>query len=433
MKKIVMLLCMLIPYIVSAQRQIGVPFETRLSWIEVLAKAKAENKMIFIDAMATWCGPCKKMDKEVYTDKELGAFMDSNFISVQVQLDSTSHDKEYTKMWYENAKAIQQTYHITAMPSLIYLDSNGKLNYMDVGYKNLASFKETSKLALSSTFAKTWQSYLEGKADSADLLNLSLHSKKYGQDSLALSLAKKYKHNFFDTHAYVKNLKFEHAEFFMNFIDIFSINDKAIKYLYSHSETADKLFRKEGFSQTITDYLITKKFISPLLLSDKFTPKWGNLERQISKYFDSKTAYRVLLNAKISWYEQKKDYNNYIHYYMEKLELKGVNPEGMEAFFLNNFIYEVVLKYSSDIGILSKCAKYMESIVANDPYNYSSIDTYSCILYKAGEKSSAIVLEEKALQLAKTENDKQSVTEFEEKIYKMRNNQPLWAVSGLPK
>ena len=43
----------------------GIHFVNGLSWQEVLQKAKAENKYIFVDCYATWCGPCKAMDKEV--------------------------------------------------------------------------------------------------------------------------------------------------------------------------------------------------------------------------------------------------------------------------------------------------------------------------------------------------------------------------------
>jgi thiol:disulfide interchange protein len=43
----------------------GINFENNLSWEQVKEKAKAENKYIFVDCYATWCGPCKAMDKEV--------------------------------------------------------------------------------------------------------------------------------------------------------------------------------------------------------------------------------------------------------------------------------------------------------------------------------------------------------------------------------
>ncbi len=44
----------------------GIKFEKTLSWPEICEKAQKENKYIFVDCYTTWCGPCKKMDQEVY-------------------------------------------------------------------------------------------------------------------------------------------------------------------------------------------------------------------------------------------------------------------------------------------------------------------------------------------------------------------------------
>ena len=36
------------------------------TWKEVLAKAKQEDKLVFIDVYTSWCGPCKKMAAKVF-------------------------------------------------------------------------------------------------------------------------------------------------------------------------------------------------------------------------------------------------------------------------------------------------------------------------------------------------------------------------------
>ena len=40
----------------------GINFE-KSSFETLLAKAKKEKKLVFVDAYAVWCGPCKLMDK----------------------------------------------------------------------------------------------------------------------------------------------------------------------------------------------------------------------------------------------------------------------------------------------------------------------------------------------------------------------------------
>lgn len=40
-----------------------------------MAKAKTEDKLLFVDAFAKWCGPCKSMAKNVFTQQKVGDFL----------------------------------------------------------------------------------------------------------------------------------------------------------------------------------------------------------------------------------------------------------------------------------------------------------------------------------------------------------------------
>ena len=59
----------------------GIVFE-HVDFKQAKELAKAQNKLIFIDAYTTWCGPCKLMAKTVFTEKEVGDFYNSNFINI---------------------------------------------------------------------------------------------------------------------------------------------------------------------------------------------------------------------------------------------------------------------------------------------------------------------------------------------------------------
>ena len=60
-------------------QQGGMKFTER-AWSDLLAKAKASDQIIFMDAYTTWCGPCKMMSKKVFTDKEVGDYYNTNFM-----------------------------------------------------------------------------------------------------------------------------------------------------------------------------------------------------------------------------------------------------------------------------------------------------------------------------------------------------------------
>jgi thiol-disulfide isomerase/thioredoxin len=113
MKK-VFVLFMLLPFLAQAQTDTGVHFEHNLSWTAIQAKAKAENKYIFIDCFTTWCGPCKYMSTTIFPQKESGDYMNDKFISVKVQLDTTAGDADNIKAWYSDGHDIAVKYGVRA-------------------------------------------------------------------------------------------------------------------------------------------------------------------------------------------------------------------------------------------------------------------------------------------------------------------------------
>src|ERR1700744_2942723 len=78
----------------------GIKFEQGLNWQQLISKAKAENKYIFLDCYTTWCAPCKKMEKEVYTTQAVGSLYNDKFICVKLQMDSIANEDETIKATY---------------------------------------------------------------------------------------------------------------------------------------------------------------------------------------------------------------------------------------------------------------------------------------------------------------------------------------------
>ncbi|WP_159452685.1 thioredoxin family protein [Pedobacter nyackensis] len=120
------------PVITYAQ---GITFLHNLD--EALAKAKAENKMIFVDFYTSWCGPCKVMSADIFPQKSVGDFYNNKFINVKIQCDDSGYGVELGKK-----------YKVNAYPTLMYLDANGITAHSVAGGLDVAAFVELGKTAL---------------------------------------------------------------------------------------------------------------------------------------------------------------------------------------------------------------------------------------------------------------------------------------------
>ena len=115
MKKIMLLTAVLafIGSVALAQNDQGIKFE-KGTFAEILAKAKAQKKLVFMDVYASWCGPCKRMAAEVFTQKKVGDYFNATFVNAKF-------DAEVGE-----GRTIAARYGVNAYPTFLLLNGDGK-------------------------------------------------------------------------------------------------------------------------------------------------------------------------------------------------------------------------------------------------------------------------------------------------------------------
>jgi thioredoxin 1 len=93
------------------------PFVTE-SWSKSLNTAKASNKQIFLATYTDWCGKCKLIDKNVFSDDATINYLKSNYHAVKMDLESPNNSDK---------KMVQEKYKITSYPTFLVISKDGTL------------------------------------------------------------------------------------------------------------------------------------------------------------------------------------------------------------------------------------------------------------------------------------------------------------------
>lgn len=80
---------------------------------DAVAKAKKENKLVFLDCYTSWCGPCRKMAATVFTQPEVGNFMNKSYVSIKIDMEKGE------------GPALAKKYEVGAFPTFLIFNGDG--------------------------------------------------------------------------------------------------------------------------------------------------------------------------------------------------------------------------------------------------------------------------------------------------------------------
>jgi len=144
---------------------------------EALASAEEQGKLVFVDAYAVWCGPCKRMSNQVFPREDVGTFFNENYVALKLDMERGE------------GKKFGRKFPVSSYPTLLFIDSNGELVQRVIGAQSPENLIMQGQLALrktdkSETFAKR---YREGDRDPKLVLKYIESLNKAGKPSLAVA------------------------------------------------------------------------------------------------------------------------------------------------------------------------------------------------------------------------------------------------------
>jgi thiol:disulfide interchange protein len=106
------------------------------TFAEAKAKAAKENKLIFMDAYTVWCGPCKWMAANTFTDAAVGEYFNKYFVNMKVDMERGE------------GRTLARQYAVRAYPTLLFIDSKGDVKHRAMGAKRAGDFLALGKKAV---------------------------------------------------------------------------------------------------------------------------------------------------------------------------------------------------------------------------------------------------------------------------------------------
>lgn len=109
------------------------------------AQAQAENKLVLIDFTGSdFCPPCKLLHKTVFTSPEFIAFAKTNLVLVVADFPEY---KKLPKAQVKANEALKTRFDVDGYPTVLVLDSHGKVLSKEAGYEGMSAKEYVANLA----------------------------------------------------------------------------------------------------------------------------------------------------------------------------------------------------------------------------------------------------------------------------------------------
>ncbi|MFT5833297.1 MAG: thiol-disulfide isomerase/thioredoxin [Cognaticolwellia sp.] len=323
-------------------------------WSSILAEAKAQNKIVFVDAYTTWCGPCKMMSAQVFPDTKVGEFYNSNFINTKIDM--------------EKGEGIDlaKKYNVRAYPTFLFVNGDGELVHRGIGFRPSAAFISLGEAASDPDLQLLGlkNRYKKGEREGTFMINYAAALQDGGMDVSEVS------------DEYLESVMTYDTPKIMEFIynTTTKPSQKGFKIMSENLADFYKELGKEKV-QSRMEYALQRAYFDDM---DKMSAAY--------KSFFPTDSDRLIAKYKVTYYMYSRDEGANAKFaeaaitYLDKYESGDANE-------LNSIAWHT-FETTEDEALLKKACGWAEKSVKLEP-SYYNMDTMANICFKLGKKRKA--------------------------------------------
>ncbi len=430
----------------------GVHFAEDSTWPQLQAKAASENKYILVDVYASWCAPCKLMDRKIYTNDTVAAYINAHFVSIKLQADTTATDGGVVRSQYLLAHQVITENKVDAFPTLLVFSAAGKLVHKVVGFQDTKAILDFTADAIypQKQYYTLRSAYMDNSIEPSALPYLAKKAGEMGEGKLAESVAAKYKSLFLDKADDTTLMKNENLQFFEVFSYLFL--PEGSKGAYFRLLTSGHVISvNPAVAQNFMKQVIVKEeILVPLANSSSATQSsWDSIQANIRNKYGVAKATTYLPPAQLNYFEANHRWPEYVALVDRLLHIYPAKKEGHafgiiidmpltattgDAWGLN-WVAWTVFDGTADKNLLGRALDWVNLAIKIQPLdNVQYLDTKANLLYKLGRVKEAINVEQQAVAednaAARKLGQVQGgfAREYLATIEKMKKGMPTWKV-----
>ncbi|MFM2392850.1 MAG: hypothetical protein RLZZ546_832 [Bacteroidota bacterium] len=345
------------------------------TWSEALEKANKEEKLLFVDAYAQWCGPCKAMAKNVFTKDEVGRFFNENFINLKLDMET------------KDGKTFDSKYPVSAYPTLLFLDGKGKIVKKVVGGQQVESLIAHGKEALkkNDTSVDLALEYEKGNREYDFMLKYVKSLNNAGKPSLKIS------NDYLNSNPSIS----EDQKSIFIFESIAEADSKLFEQVISQKEKYIKAVGKERYDEKIkmacrATMEKSIEYEMPELMDEAS-------EKAIKGLSNGGEEYKYTLQ--MGYYSSLKNKDSYLKAADNLAKVSRSNEKTLR------YVAEDICKtYKDDTKVLSKATQYAQDIYKLNK-NFENLSFCCKMLIENKEIDKALKYAEEALSEAKKKEE----------------------------